>query len=99
MTNVRISSQEFLQVEVIVLPVTTELQVTCMSGTSSEVHVLWGRYLDTFTSNVETGCHTTFDGRPGNNSHDIHNLVGGWSDRNTATSGLSYPFATNPKMW
>ncbi|MFC1845315.1 hypothetical protein ACFLZ5_11095, partial [Thermodesulfobacteriota bacterium] len=65
--------------------------VTC--HTTSE-HVLWGRYLDTCST-----CHTGFDGGPGNTLHDVHNPVGGWSDRNSATSGLNYPYASDPNMW
>jgi hypothetical protein len=67
--------------------------VTC--HTTSE-HTLWDRYLDSCST---SGCHAGFDGGPGNALHDAHNPVGGWSDRNSATSGLSYPYSTTPNMW
>ena len=65
--------------------------VTCHTGS---VHTLWDRYQ---SSCGTAACHN-MNGGPGNAMHDLHN-AGNWSDRNSATSGMIYPYGTNPEMW
>jgi hypothetical protein len=68
----------------------------CVSCHSTSEHTLWDRYLNCSTS----GCHPEeFRGGPGNSLHDAHTPAGGWSDRNSSTSGMRFPYASNPEMW
>jgi hypothetical protein len=68
----------------------------CVSCHSTAQHTLWSRY--SAQSCGTAACHD-MNGGPGNTMHDLHNPVGGWSDRNAATSGMTFPYASNPEMW
>ena len=68
----------------------------CVSCHSTAQHTLWSRY--SAQSCGTAACHD-MNGGPGNVMHDRHNPVGGWSDRNAATSGMTFPYASNPEMW
>jgi hypothetical protein len=71
----------------------------CADCHTPSVHTLWGRYLDTCAGDygVES-CHATFQG-PGTDLHDRHTLEGGWSDRTSSTSHMTFSFGANPDYW
>jgi len=71
----------------------------CVTCHSSSQHNLWDRYVDSCST---SGCHDTFEGGPGGAFHDSHvagGIQGGWTDRNSATSGMTYSYSNNPEMW